>query len=542
MRSGFTGTVRLTRLALRRDRVTLPAWVVGMAAFTAATTALFNDNYTRHPELLGLDTRIVVENPGMRVLGLVTGPTVGGYALHRDGLTLAVLAAMMSVLAVVRHTRQSEELGREEILGAGVVGRYASLTAATAVTLAANLALALMLALGLMLAGQPVAGSMVGGASIALVGVFFTGVAAVTSQLASTSRGAIGLASAGLGAAFGLAALGNMTGTVDAAALRVTSTWPTWLSPIGWGQQMRPFADDLWWPLGLAVVGVGCLFLVSVTLAARRDVGRGMWPERRGASLASPALLSPFGLVWRLQRGTLLGWSLGLVGFGLIFGALSDQISGLTGAATQWYKGFGGEADLLGAYWASMMQIAGTTVSIYVATIVLRLHHDEAQGTAESVLATAVSRLRWLGAYALNALAGATVLMGGFALAMGITGGSTLGGTPALLGDLVGAAAVQLPAIAVLGAAALAVTAVVPRWSPGLVWALVVATIVTGPMFGPSLGLPSWLLNLSPFTHVPNAPATAATPAPILGLSLAGLLLALWSITVIRRRNLALPA
>lgn len=76
------------------------------------------------------------------------------------------------------------------------------------------------------------------GTSIALVGVAFTGVAAVTSQLASTTRGATGLAGAALGVSFLLAALGNMLGTVDSAALRVTSAWPAWLSPIGWGQQL----------------------------------------------------------------------------------------------------------------------------------------------------------------------------------------------------------------------------------------------------------------------------------------------------------------
>src|SRR6478609_7122541 len=117
---GFTGTVRLIRLAVRRDRIALPTWILGIAAFLAATTAIFEDHYSQHPQLLEPDTRIVVENPGMRVLGLVTGPTVGGYTLHRDALTLAVLAALMSILAVVRHTRQAEELGRSEMLGAGV--------------------------------------------------------------------------------------------------------------------------------------------------------------------------------------------------------------------------------------------------------------------------------------------------------------------------------------------------------------------------------------------------------------------------------------
>ncbi|HZN16844.1 MAG TPA: ABC antibiotics transporter [Micromonosporaceae bacterium] len=540
--NGFTGTMRLVRLALRRDRITLPAWVLGMAGFLAATTAMFQDQYSKHPLLLEPDTRIVVENPGMRVLGLVTGPDVGGYTLHRDALVLAVLAAMMSVLAVVRHTRQAEELGRQEMLAAGVVGRHASLAAAVIVALAANLLLAVVLGLGMVVAGQPVAGSLAAGASIALVGVAFTGVAAVTSQLASTTRGAIGVAGAGLGVACLLAALGNMLGTVDSAALRVTSAWPAWLSPIGWGQQMRPFADNLWWPLGLAVLAVALLFWVAVVLVGRRDVGRGMWPERRGSPGASPALLSPAGLVWRLQRGALLGWAIGLLGFGLVFGALSDQIAGLKGEATEWYATFGGDTDLLGAYWASMMQIAAMAVAIYVTTLLLRLHHDEAQGTLEPVLGTAVSRLRWLGAYAVNALGGAVLLMLVLAVAMGITGGQAVGGTASLLRDLVGAALVQLPAMAVFGATVVVVVMLLPRWSVGLSWALVVFAIFVGPMFGPSLGLPTWLLDLSPFTHVPNAPAAAISPGPVLGLGLASALLAGAGILLLRRRNLRLPA
>ena len=540
--SGLSGTMRLIRLALRRDRVTLPAWIVGMAAFLAATTAMFEDNYAAHPALLEPDTRIVVENPGMRVLGLVTGPTVGGYTLHRDALTLAVLAALMSVLAVVRHTRQAEELGRSEILGAGVVGRYASLAAAVSVALAANVVLAGALGLAMMLAGQPAAGSLVAGASIASVGVTFTGVAAVTSQLASTTRGATGLAGAGLGLAFLLAALGNVLGTVDSGALRVTSAWPVWLSPVGWGQQMRPFADNLWWPVAPAVLALALQVSLAVVLAGRRDVGRGMWPERRGAAHAGPALLSAAGLVWRLQRGALAGWTTGLIGFGLVFGALSDQIGSLEGAATEWYATFGGEANLLGAYWASMMQIGGMAVAVYVVTLLLRLHQDEAQGILESLLGTAVSRLRYLGAHVVNAAAGAVALVLLFAVAMAITGGHVLGGTSSLLRDLVGAALVQLPAIGVLGAAVIAVVMLLPRWSVGLSWTLVVFSIVVGPMFGPSLGLPTWLRDLSPFTHVPNAPAVDVGVASVLGLGVACALLAVTGVLLFRRRDLALPA
>ena len=543
MTGGFVGSARLVRLAARRDRFTLPAWILGIASFVTATTALFDHEYAHHPALLATDTQVVIVNPGMRVLGLATGTSVGSYTLHRDSLTMVVLAALMSILAVVRHTRQAEELGREELLAAGVVGRYASLTAGVVVAVTANVALAVATAVGMVLTGQPVAGSLVGGTSIALVGVVFAGVAAVTCQLASTTRGAIGLASAVLGGSFLLAGLGNMLGTVDVTAFRVTSAWPAWLSPIGWSQQMRPFADDAWWPLGLAVLTLVVCFWVAAALVGRRDVGRGILPERRGAARAAPALLSPAGLVWRLQRGTLLGWTIGMVGFGLIFGALSKEVVGRHGAAaTKWYAAFGGAVDLLGAYWASMMQIAGMTVAGYVVALVLRLRQDEAQGTLEPVLAGAVSRTRWLAAYAVNALAGAVVLMLGFALAMAITGGQAVGGTWSLVGDLVGAALVQLPAIGLLGAAAALAVMVLPHWATGLSWAMVAGSVVVGPMFGPSLGLPVWLQDLSPFTHVPNAPAEGVTAGPVLALVVVCAFLAVGAVLVLRRRNLALPA
>jgi ABC-2 type transport system permease protein len=68
----------------------------------------------------------------------------------------------------------------------------------------------------------------------------------------SSTRGASGLAATVLGLAFLLAGLGNMAGNPDPSWVRVNSALPVWLSAIGWGQQMRPYGGDHWWPLGLA--------------------------------------------------------------------------------------------------------------------------------------------------------------------------------------------------------------------------------------------------------------------------------------------------
>ena len=305
---------------------------------------------------------------------------------------------------------------------------------------------------------------------------------------------------------------------------------------------MRPFADDRWWPLGLVVVVTAGLVATAVLLAGRRDVGRGLWPERRGAAHAAAALLSPTGLVWRLQRGALarLGGGPARVRTGLRGAQRPDP--GPRGGGDGVVRELRGETGPAGAYWASMMQIAGMAVAVYVVTLLLRLRHAEAEGTLEPLLATGVSRSRWLAAHAVNAAGGAALLLLVFAVSMGLTGGRVLGGTATLLGDLVAAALVQLPAIGVLGAAVLAVVMVVPRWSVGVSWALVVVCVFVGPMFGPSLGLPGWLLDVSPFSHVPNAPAVAITAGPVVGLVATCVLLAVVGVLALRRRDLLLPA
>lgn len=540
-RADFAGTVRLTRLAARRDRYTLAAWCVGLGLFVAATTAMFASSLVLHQDLVR-ETRMVATNTGMRLLGLTSGPSAGGYMLHREFVTLAVLAALMSTFAVIRHTRQNEELGRAEMLDSTVVGRYAGLTAGVLVAVAADLVLAGVLGVAILVAGQPVEGAFLAGASVAAVGLVWVGVAAVTCQLSSTTRGASGMAAGALAIAFLLSGIGNMAGTVDRTGMRVTSDWPAWLSPIGWGQQTRPFGGAHWAPLLLAVLALVVLLIVAVLLESRRDVGRGLWPERRGHPAAARTLLSPVGLTWRLQRGAFLGWATVLTMFGLIFGNLTEQIQGLTGHAKDWWTQTGGTDQVVDAYQVSIIQMAGMFVAIYVVQVLLRMRVDETGGTMESVLASGVTRAGWLWGHVVNAVLGAVALMVLFAVSMGLTTGQVLGGTGRQVVDLVWAGLVQIPGVLVVGAAVVAVGCVLPRWSVPVSWALMLFMFVAGPMFGPSLKLPQVVQDLSPFTHSPQAPAVDVTAGPVLALSAIALGLAVAGLLVLRRRNLALPA
>ena len=96
----------------------------------------------------------------------------------------------------------------------------------------------------------------------------------------------------------------------------------SWDSPIGWAERVRPIAGERWWVLALPVLATLALVAVAVALVARRDHGAGLLPERPGPATASPRLRSPLGLAWRLQRGALLGWTLGFAAAGYMIQAV----------------------------------------------------------------------------------------------------------------------------------------------------------------------------------------------------------------------------
>jgi ABC-2 type transport system permease protein len=538
--TALCGTCALIGFALGRDRFKLSAYVVGLPVVMAGMLAMYEGD--KHQALVD-EVKLFAGSPALRIFGVASEVSVGGAFSIRGAWLLSVLAALTSALAVVRHSRQNEETGRSELVGAAVVGRQAGLAAALIVTVGANIVVAGLLALAGIATGQPAAGSVTAGVAIGAFGSVFAAVAAVTVQLSSTTRGASGLAAAVLALAFLLSGVGNMLGAVDASGVRLVSGWPAWLSPMGWAQQMRLFGGDHLWPLALSAAAFVVVVAAAAALAARRDVGRGILAERRGRAEAAPGLLSPLGLAWRLQRGALLGWAAGMLGFGLVFGAIADEVAGTSGATAEWYERMGGSEVIVDAYRASIIEMIGMAVAVYTVQILLRMHAEEAEGRLEPVLVAAVSRPRWMIAHVLNAMLGALALLLVFAVSMALTAGAVLGDAPAQLGDVLLAGLVQLPRIMVIAGVVVAATALIPRWAATVSWTVVIVSLMLGPLFGgATMQLPEWAQNLSPFTHVPKAPAAEVTALPVVALIAISCALAAAGLAWFRRRNLALPA
>ncbi|GGM63542.1 exporter of polyketide antibiotics [Longimycelium tulufanense] len=515
----LVGTGSLVRLALRRDRVRLPIWIVGLTVVPVITASALADLYPTVESRRQFGS-ILSSNPSLTALiGPVFDPSsIGGLTAWRVGGFIAVLVALMSLLTVVRHSRAEEEAGRLELLGATVVGRHAPLTAALVVAFGANLVLAALVALGLAGLGEP-AGSVALGLSFAAVGWVFAALAAVTEQLTAHARTATGLAGLILGVTFLLRVAGDASGEDG-------PVWLSWLSPIGWAQRIRPFADERWWVLAFPAAFAVVLVAVAHLLVAHRDLDAGLIPTRSGPETAAPSLRSPLGLAWRLHRASLAWWTVAFAVVGVVLGGIAD---GMRALATdnpqlrQLIAAMGGEKGIIDSYFSSMMGVLGLVATIYGLQAALRPRAEEVGLRAEPLLATPTTRLRWLGGHVVFALVGVVVPLAAGGAAAGLVHGLRTGDAAEETPRVLAGALAQLPAVWVTVGIAVALFGLLPRMV-GVTWAALVLFLLVS-QFGPMLQLNQWLLDVSPFTHVPKLPGGefAATPLAWLALVAVGL-------------------
>jgi ABC-2 type transport system permease protein len=427
----------------------------------------------------------------------------------------ALLVAILTIIVVIRHTRTEEETGRLELLGATVVGRYSALTAGLLVALGIDVAIGALTTLVYISGGLPVAGSVVAGLAWAAVGMAFAAITAVVVQLTTSARTAIGIVCAVLGAVYVIRAVGD---TSEADGPR----WLSWLSPIGWGQQFRPYAGDRWWVLLITLAFAAVVTVGAYLLMARRDMGAGLLPDRPGPA-GSTTLRSSLALAWRLQRGLLLGWTAGFMVLGLVLGGIAAGIGDLANSqgARDLFTKLGGTQGLTDAFLAAEFGFIGIFVSVYGIQAVMRLRTEETALRAEPLLATRVGRVRWALSHIAIALAGTTLIVVGGGLTAGLSHGATVDDM-GQVGRLLGAALVQLPAAWLLTAIVVAAFGLAPRLIMAG-WAALVAFLLLGEL-GPAFDLSQPVMDISPYAHVPKLPAAEMSITPVawlLGLAVA---------------------
>jgi ABC-2 type transport system permease protein len=529
--SAFDGTGALVRLALRRDRVVLPLWVIVLGSlpvfYASATMSLFPTAAERATYAQGLR-----DTPAeLALVGPVFGSSAGALSVWRSGFLL-VLVALASALTVVRHTRAEEEAGRRELLGATVVGRAAPLTAALLVTVAADLAVGAVAAAGLPAVGLAGTGNIALGLGLAAAGLTFAGVAAVTAQVFETAAAARGAALATLGGAFLLRAVGDAGGGDGALA------WLSWLSPFGWVQRTRPYAGERWWLLLLPLALATVLLAAAQRLTEHRDVGGGLFASRPGPARGAMSLRSPLALAWRLQARALAGWTAGFAVLGLVLGAAADSVDeqfGNNQRLSDLLARLGGSGAISDAFLASAFAIMAFAAAGYTVSATLRLRTEETELRAEPLLATGVRRLDWAASHLVFAFGGSAFVVLVTGLSAGLAVATSTGDVGEVL-RLVGAALAQLPAVWVLTGVAVALVGLAPRWSSAA-WGALAAFLLLG-QIGETLDLDPRLLDVSPFTHVPKLPGSAFSATPLIWLLGVTIALSVAGLAGLRRRDI----
>ncbi|OBC05057.1 ABC transporter [Mycobacterium sp. 852013-50091_SCH5140682] len=482
-RSSFAGTAALLRLAVRRDRVRLSVWIVIVTMMMVYAPTAIKLAYPEEQQRL---SRVeLLKTPAGTMLG---GPMFGrnetdlGVMMANElMLTLIIATSILAISTVIRHTRAEEESGAAELVLSSVVGRHARTFAALALIGGVNAVLAVTMTVAMASTGFAVVDTAAMCLGITAVAMVFAAVAAVTAQLWRQARTATGAAMGALALAALVRGVGDVINSSGSAL--------SWFSPIAWAQQMRSFVELRWWPLAMLVALAVVLMLLAAALETRRQYDDGNLPST-GERVNAHRISGPFQLHLTLQRGSTIGWGVGLFLAGLAFGSMTKSL--LDAARTNELIARVLDAQGNDGVYTTMTQFLAAATSAYVVSAVLRVYSDEQAGLGEPVLAGATSRWRWLLEAVAAAVLGSAVLMLLAGLGNGLGAGVTLG-EPATIARLTLAGLGFVPAMAVLaGVAALAVA----LRRPWIGW-LAVTFVIVALYLGALLRLPHWLLQLS---------------------------------------------
>jgi ABC-2 type transport system permease protein len=305
-----------------------------------------------------------------------------------------------------------------------------------------------------------------------------------------------------------------------------------WLTPLGWAEEMRPFADPRRWVLVLPVATSVLLFVAAARIAIRRDVGTGLFASPDEAEPRLRLLSSPTALALRGERGMLIGWVAGIGLYAVVVGLLADTFNSenVSKSLREQLRHLGGASIVtptgaLGFYFLMFV----FAISLFACSQVSAARHEESESRLETLFSLAVSRRGWLGGRL--ALAAATALALSLLAAVLAWAGAQSQGTHVSLFDLLEAGVNCMPsALLFLGISALGF-ALVPRSTALIAYGLV-SVAFCWYLFGALLGAPQWTLDLSPFQHVglvPAQPFKLGEALIMLAVAAAAMLAAIWT-------------
>jgi ABC-2 type transport system permease protein len=493
----FKGTGTLIRLMLKQERFKITMWLLGLLAITLATAATYPSAF---PDTASQQAyALITENPAMKaMIGIgyeMEDMSVGAVFAIEMLLFSAIAVAVMNILIISKSTRADEEEGRAEVIRSLPVGRLSYLSAAIIVMIITDMVLAVLTGMGLTALDSQsysLQSSFLYGAILGVTGLIFAAIAAVFAQLSQTSRGTIGYS-------FAILILSYIVRAIGDAGNETLSLF----SPLGLILRANVFAGNHWQPVIVLVCIIIILFAVAFYLNSIRDIGSGFLPDSKGKTHASPFLQTPFGLAFRLQRTTIISWTISVfaicVAFGFVLKDLETYFA--DNEYVQSVMALDPSISLTDQFLTLLVGIISITSVIPAVMVVLKLKGEEKRNRTEHFFSRAVSRTHLITTYTLLALFISLVM--GFINALGLwASGNSVLKEPIDFMEILSTVYVYLPALwAVVGLTVLLIGAA-PKLT-SFVWLYVVYCFVVL-YLKETLDLPETLVNLSVFEHIPQ--------------------------------------
>lgn len=492
-------TALLFRFFSKREALKITTWIVSIVVVTLMVALALSGLFQNDQERQAIAE--TMRNPAMSALvgqgyGL-DNYTDGAMLAHQMLLMTAVVVAIMNILLVVGLTRADEEDGQLEMIRALPVGRLAQTNAALLVMVATNVVLALITAISLASLGIESIdwhGSLLYGVVLGITGIVFGVFTLLAAQLSDNARGTKMLAFAVLGVSFMIRAIGD-------AGNELLS----WFSPLGILLGTEVYVNNYWWPIAVSVILAIIIGFVALRLQQTRDIGAGLIRQKPGKKEASRFLQTPIGLSLRLQRTPLIAWLIGMFLIGASYGSVLGDLEGFFAENEMMVELIGAvEGVSMTEQFLSMLMVVMAVMGTIPALMsLLRIRGEEKKERTEHIIARPISRMKLLMTYLAIAIITSTVMLLTAVVGLAATGLALLD-VEVFFSTLLQAMLAYLPAVWIMLGLATVLFGFAPKFTSWIWFYLIYSFFVV--YLGELLEMPDWLVNLTPYAHIPELP------------------------------------
>lgn len=451
--------------------------------------------------------------------------TIGGAVWTKIWMFSALTLGIGMVFQVTKGARADEENGRTELFRSRPFGIHCTLASVVSGALLLCAVIGILtsiasIALKLDPPGTGVTGSLILGLSLTAIGWLGVGIGALTNQLSASASIANSTGSIIIMFFYCMRMIGDMS----------SNDILTWLSPIGWGEKMEPWAYNRGWLIIPIIILTAALIAVALVIESRRDYGSGVFRDKKGKSEAAPLMRRSWGLILHIYKGSIIGWSVGIVIAGLMFGSVANSMLNLfADANVPMLKGTG-----IGALMGLLLCFIGLVSVVLPMLIMTGLRSDEAKGLLESQLAGGISRSRMILERFIvgTAVTALLLILGG--VSFGLSYGA-VANDMSQVGKLAIDALIYLPGIMAITSVVVLLFGFIPRATIPVTW-FIYGMMYFAVLLSDALKLPQWVLNIIPFIGTPRIPYQAFD-ASVFGYLAAAIIFVLLGMIGLRKRD-----